>query len=170
MRPVLYIRGWMQMDFYCHMIYSPETSNHQYDTWSRLHKALLLFTYRVMIIHNITYSVHDGSLLSRRNRLPVFLLAPLECCFLHCCWSTAYLALHLEGRALPHLPPTGWPHFPQGPRNHPLFHRLQLLLLQNCKIITLLPVAQGKLFQSTGGCYLGLHCSACCMVSEERQK
>jgi hypothetical protein len=56
----------------------------------------------MVIIHNITYSVHNGSLFSCRTLLPVFLVAPWECCFLHCCWSTAYLAPCLEGRALRH--------------------------------------------------------------------
>ncbi len=73
------------------------------------------------------YSVHDGSLLSRRTRLPAFLVAPWDCYLLHCCWSTAYLVPCLEGRALPHSPPSGWPHFPQGPCIFPLPRRLHLL-------------------------------------------
>ncbi len=55
-----------------------------------------------------------------RRILPVFLVAPWECCPLLCCWSTAYLAPRLEGRALPHSPLQGWPHFPQGPGTFPL--------------------------------------------------
>ncbi len=82
------------------------------------------------IIHNITYSVHDGSLMSRRTLLPVFLVAPWVCCPLLCCWSTAYIVPLLEGQALspPPPPPTpGWPHFPQGPGIYPLPRQLQIV-------------------------------------------
>ncbi len=62
--------------------------------------------------------MHDGSLLSHRTCLPVFLVAPSECYLLHCCWSTAYLAPRLECRALPHSPSSGWPHFSPNIRNY----------------------------------------------------
>ncbi len=86
---------------------------------------LLLFTYKMKLFTVITYSVHDGSSLSRRTLLPIFLVAPWGCCPL-LCWSTAYLAPRLEGLAHPHSSLPGWPHFffPQGPGIFPLLRWL----------------------------------------------
>jgi hypothetical protein len=113
--------------FYCHVIYSPETNNKVVRYRIQCHGILLLFTYNGNYLV-ITYSVHDRSFLSRRTLLPVFLVAPWECCHLLCCWLTAYLAPRLEGQALPHFPLPGWPHFPQGPGTYQLPRRLPLLL------------------------------------------
>jgi hypothetical protein len=104
---VLNIRELMQMVFYCHMIYSPETSKQRKDTWMWLHEALLLYTYRTAVIHSITYSVNNGSLLSHRTRLLQWssgcsmrvLPPPL---LLINCWSCS----PLKGPG----PPLGWPH------------------------------------------------------------
>jgi hypothetical protein len=44
---VLYIRGWMQMVFYCHMIYSPETKQNKMVRYLNMVPwTLLLFTYK----------------------------------------------------------------------------------------------------------------------------
>ncbi len=85
-----------------------------------LHTEWQLFTV-------IMYSVHDESSLSRQTLLLVLLVASWRCSPLLCCWTTAYLAPRLEGRALPHSPLPGWPHFPQGPGTFPLVHRTHLI-------------------------------------------
>ncbi len=91
--------------FYCHMIYSPETKQKQDGEILNMVSWNIITIYIQMVLFTvITYSVHDGSFLSRRTLPPVFLVAPWECCPLLCCWSTAYLAPCLEGRALPHSP------------------------------------------------------------------
>ncbi len=104
-----YIRGWMQM-VYCHMIYSPETEQiRQWDIWIRRYRILVISTYKMVTTYSqyITNSMHNGSVLSRLNLLPVFPVAPWGCCFLLCWWSTAYLVPRLGGRALPHSPHPG---------------------------------------------------------------
>ncbi len=42
-----------------------------------------------IIIHDATYSVHDGFSMPRRTGLAVFLLAPWKSRLLRCCRSTA---------------------------------------------------------------------------------
>jgi hypothetical protein len=86
--------------------------------WIWCHGTLLLFTRKMALFTVITYSVHDGSSLSLRSLLPVFLIAPWGCCPLLCWWSTAYLAPRLEGRALPQ-PPHGVTPIPSGSRHLP---------------------------------------------------
>jgi hypothetical protein len=71
----------------------------------------------------------------------VFLVALWECCLLHCCWSTAYLVPRLEVCALPHSPPLGWPHFPQGQCILPLPRRLHELLLNTLGVPLISPAS-----------------------------
>ncbi len=68
----LYIRGWMQMAFYYHMIYSPETDRQvRHCSWLQSLRLQQINTY------NDTYSVHDEALMPRRARL-LCLLASCE--------------------------------------------------------------------------------------------
>jgi hypothetical protein len=90
-----------------------------------LHTKWRLFTM-------ITYSVHDGSSLSRRTLLPYSWL--LRGGVVPSPAAELLLILLPAWRTGPSpIPPTlpGWPHFPQGPGTFPHFHRTQLIL---CKI------------------------------------
>jgi hypothetical protein len=65
-------RGWMQMVFYCHMIYSPETDRQiKHCSW------LQLLRIQQVNAHNDTYSVHKGALVPCRPR--PCLLSSWEC-------------------------------------------------------------------------------------------
>ncbi len=125
---VLYIRGWMQMVLLPSDLFSGNKAKQTVRYLNTTSWIVNTIYIQNGILQVITYSVQDWSFLSSRTLLPVFLVAPWECCPLLCCWSTAYLAPCLEGRALPHSPLPGWPHFPQGPGTFPLLHRLQLQL------------------------------------------
>ncbi len=105
----VYIRGWMQMVFYYHMIYSPETNN-QVKTSSSIHTIVVYYIQAEWWspLHNITYSVRDEFLMSHRTRLAVLLVPPWESRLLHCCRSTAYLVPHWA-RPLPRPPLHGDP-------------------------------------------------------------
>ncbi len=85
----LYIRGWMKMLFYYHMIYSPETDN------QRRHRSQLQsLTLRQADVYNDTYSVHNEVLMSHWARPPVLLASYWTTCHFHCCELTAYPTLH----------------------------------------------------------------------------
>jgi hypothetical protein len=79
------------------------------DTWIWWHATLLLFTYKMVIIHSnyglcarcVLFVMLDSS-----SSLPG---CSMELLLLLCCWSTAYIAPRMEGRALPHSPHPGWP-------------------------------------------------------------
>ncbi len=108
--------------FYRHMIYSPETD---VDTTMRYMNIAFqnidnVYSWGGKYLQHITYSVHNWSSLSRLTLLPSLPVAPWGCCPYPCWWSTAYLALLLGGRALPHSPYPGWPHFAQAPGTFPL--------------------------------------------------
>ncbi len=71
---------------------------------------------KIVTVHVITYAVHDGSSSSRRTLFQSSWL-------LHRSVASTSTS-RLEGRALPHSPHLGWPHFPQGPGTFPLLRRL----------------------------------------------
>jgi hypothetical protein len=66
----------MQM-VYCQMIYSPDAKQKQGGEISECGATNTITIYIHVVLYTvITYSVHDGSPLSRRTLLPVFLFAP----------------------------------------------------------------------------------------------
>ncbi len=114
-----YIREWMQM-VYRHMIYPPEIDK---QAWQRDHGTWWLdnidnicmygwrtFAKNIKTLSN-PHSVHDGSCFVIPDPSSRLLPAPW-CCLLPSWQLTAYLSLCLGGRALPHPPHPGWPHFP----------------------------------------------------------
>jgi hypothetical protein len=96
-----------------------------WDIWIWCHGILLLFTYKMVIIHSDYILCAWWVLFVSRTLLPVFLFAPWECCPLLCCWSPAYLAPRLEAGPSPNSPLPGWPHFPQGSGTFPLLRQIQ---------------------------------------------
>ncbi len=129
-----YIRGWMQM-VYFHMIYSPETDK---EAWQRDHgKQWLAYIDNIYTHGQGTFVkyIKDIKYSSFCVRWVLFVMpdsscrllpAPWCCCLLLCWQLTAYLALHLGGRALPHPPHPGWPHFLWVPGNIPPLCLIQL--------------------------------------------
>jgi hypothetical protein len=110
----------MNANGYCHMIFSPETKQNKAVIYLNVLSQNTITIYIQMVLYTvITYSLHHGFPLSCRTLLPVFLFALWECCPLLCCWSTAYLAPCLEGRALPHSPSLSLTPFPSGSRHLP---------------------------------------------------
>ncbi len=103
----VYIRGWIQMVFYYHIIYCPETNNQ--------HKTLFTITIikaeRWTVVHNVTYSVHDEVLMSYWSRLVVLLASPWTSCHLRCC---RLILLPTWRARSPLRPLTHGSHFPQG--------------------------------------------------------
>ncbi len=107
-----YTRGWMQMFFYCHMIYSPETDRHS-KTW-------------IMItIYKAGQTAHDSHMIRTlcirvswcRAELVSHAFWHLGMSnLLHCLMLTVCFPHRLAGR-VPLFPlHSRWPHFPQGPR------------------------------------------------------
>ncbi len=66
-----YTRGWMEINFYCHMIYSPETDRH-----SKTRFLITISRVQQIVahdIHNDTYPVHKGALVLCQTRPPCLL-------------------------------------------------------------------------------------------------
>ncbi len=63
-----YTRGWMQMVFYSHIIYSPETDRYS-KTWLMITVVKDMTEYCTWYTYD-TYSVHKGALMSCRARPP----------------------------------------------------------------------------------------------------
>jgi hypothetical protein len=80
---------------------------------------LQLLSWKIAVVHNITYSVHDEVLMPHRAHLVVLLAPPWTSCHSLCCRLTAYLTPHWVSQVPPPPPHSWWPHFPQGPRTPP---------------------------------------------------
>ncbi len=78
------------------------------------HLLLLYTTEQQSLFHNVTYSVHDESLMSHLAHLVVLLVPPWTSCLIHCCRTTAYLAHHWAGLVLPPAPLPMVTPFPSG--------------------------------------------------------
>ncbi len=113
----LYIRGWMQMAFYYHMIYSPETNN-QSKTLDYIHTFVIIIYNRTTIIVSQYYVLCAWWVLDVASSpsgsppgSPMDVMSPplLQINCLSCSL--------LGGQGPPPPPPhSWWPHFPQGPR------------------------------------------------------
>jgi hypothetical protein len=117
-----YTRGWTQMVFLLHMIYSPETDRHSKVRFTitaawNIADSCTFYTFD-------TYSLHKaGYVLCRARPLgfPVSWLFSL----LHCPMPTVCFPPPLAGR-VPCIPPHSiWPRFPQGTRTPPPHRPLQ---------------------------------------------
>ncbi len=99
-----YTRGWMQMVFYCHMIYSPETDRHS-KTWFTITviKDMTDYCTQYCMYTYDTYSVHKGGLMLCRA-CPSCLPASWERLTSSTVWWVPHLPQHSR-----------WPRFPQGP-------------------------------------------------------
>ncbi len=111
-----YTRGWMQMVFYCQMIYSPETDRHS-KTWFTI-TAVWNIVDKCTYYTQDTYSVHKAGFLLCRAHPPSF----LACCMsnlLHCLMPTAVSLPFWRARspALPHIQ-----YGPVSPRVHALLY------------------------------------------------
>ncbi len=91
------------------------------------HRALLLFTYRMAVIHSITYSVPRWVLVvtpDSSSSLPGCSMGvlPPPLLLINCLSCSP-----LGGPGPPPSTPPCWPHFPQGPGIFLLHHRLQVI-------------------------------------------
>ncbi len=108
----LNIRGWIQMVFYYHMIYSPETDG-QVRHCSRLQSLRL----QQINTYNDTYSVHDDVLMSCRAPSPSSMSSGILWTSAHLHWWVPTAHLFPPGRAeSPPSPTFMVASFPLGPR------------------------------------------------------
>jgi hypothetical protein len=122
----VFIRGWMQMVSYYHMIYSPATNN-QGKTSDNIY--MFVDTTHIQnnshLIHNITYSVHDGFLMPHWNPScyppgsPMG-VPPPPLLQINCLSCSSQGGPGPPFTPLPELTP-----FPQGPCTHPSLRPLQ---------------------------------------------
>ncbi len=131
----LYIRGWMQMVFYYHMIYSPETNN-QGKTLDYIHTTANTIYNRAMITISHCYvfcawwvvdvaSSPSGS----PPGSPMVVLSPL---------LLQINCLSCSPLGGPGPPYPWWPHFPQGPRAPPPPCPLHESMPILCKIVPMI--------------------------------